>query len=161
MVKTYREGPVGALLDEYERAADEHKNVLSDIDSHHFLAIVDHETSDPDCVSVERILNHVVNAGYGYANLIRKQFGDAFTEKIQAKPMQSPQDACQELDQMLHYTAETLENKMQITLEEILNNLITVSWGQQYDFEQLLEHAIVHVLRHRRQIEKFKLRQLV
>lgn len=159
MVKTYREGPVGALLDEYERAADELKNVLSDIDSHYFLAIVDHETSDPDCVSVERILNHVVNSGYGYANLIRKQFGDAFTEKIQAKPMQTPQDACLELDQMLHYTAVTLENKMQITLEEILNNLIKVSWGQQYDFEQLLEHAIVHVLRHRRQIEKFKLRR--
>lgn len=99
-------------IDEYERAADELKNALSGIDSHHFLAIVDPETSDPDCVSVERILNHVVNAGYGYANLIRKQFGDAFTEKIQAKPMQTAQDACLELDQMLHYTAETLENKM-------------------------------------------------
>ncbi len=27
-------------------------------------------------------------------------------------------------------------------------------WGVRYDLEQLLEHAIVHVLRHRRQIEK-------
>ena len=29
--------------------------------------------------------------------------------------------------------------------------------GQSYDAEQLLEHAIVHILRHRRQIEKFKI----
>jgi len=28
-------------------------------------------------------------------------------------------------------------------------------WGAVYDLEQLLEHAIVHVLRHRRQIERF------
>jgi len=28
------------------------------------------------------------------------------------------------------------------------------SWGENYDFEQLLEHAIVHILRHRRQIER-------
>jgi len=27
-------------------------------------------------------------------------------------------------------------------------------WGQSYDLEQLLEHAIVQVLRHRRQIER-------
>jgi hypothetical protein len=30
------------------------------------------------------------------------------------------------------------------------------SWGQLYDIEQLMEHAIVHVLRHRRQIEQYK-----
>ena len=32
---------------------------------------------------------------------------------------------------------------------------MTVKWRQQYDVEQLFEHAIVHVLRHRRQIERF------
>ena len=32
---------------------------------------------------------------------------------------------------------------------------IKVRWGQLYDPEQLMEHAIVHILRHRRQIENF------
>ncbi len=32
---------------------------------------------------------------------------------------------------------------------------LTTSWGQKYDLEQLIEHAIVHVMRHRWQIEKF------
>jgi hypothetical protein len=39
--------------------------------------------------------------------------------------------------------------------EEIVGTVIRSSWGVVYDLEQLLEHAIVHVLRHRRQIEKF------
>lgn len=30
-------------------------------------------------------------------------------------------------------------------------------WEVTYNLEQLLEHAIVHLLRHRRQIEKFML----
>ena len=38
------------------------------------------------------------------------------------------------------------------------NNKMHVSWGQSYDIEQLMEHAIVHILRHRRQIERFLLK---
>jgi uncharacterized damage-inducible protein DinB len=38
---------------------------------------------------------------------------------------------------------------------EITGTVIRSGWGVTYDAEQLLEHAIVHVLRHRRQIEKF------
>ena len=42
-------------------------------------------------------------------------------------------------------------------LEQPDNSLkIKSGWGQSYDIEQMTEHAIVHVLRHRRQIEKFK-----
>ena len=159
MPKTFREGPIGALLDEYERAALELKQVISDIDPQFFMAIIDHKTKDPDCVSIERIMNHVVVAGYRYAELIRKKFGGVAAEKTAADPMQTAQDACQELDLMLVYTAQILEDKMEITFEEVLNNPMKAHWGQIFDFEQLLEHAIVHILRHRRQIEKFKLRR--
>jgi hypothetical protein len=27
-------------------------------------------------------------------------------------------------------------------------------WGMRYNLEQMMEHAIVHILRHRRQIER-------
>jgi len=42
---------------------------------------------------------------------------------------------------------------------EVFNNedKILSRWGQQYDPEQILEHAIVHVMRHQRQIERFLL----
>ena len=36
---------------------------------------------------------------------------------------------------------------------------IKSSWGQLYDIEQITEHAIVHILRHKRQIEKIKLQE--
>ena len=39
--------------------------------------------------------------------------------------------------------------------EEASSLQIRSGWGPLYDFEQLFEHAIVHVLRHRRQIERF------
>ena len=39
--------------------------------------------------------------------------------------------------------------------EEIVSVVTHSRWGVRYDLEQLLEHAVVHILRHRRQIEKF------
>ena len=76
MNKEYRNGAVGALMDEYERAAGELKNVIKTVKRETFIKIVDPDTSDADCRSIQTIMNHVVRAGYGYANYIRKQFGD-------------------------------------------------------------------------------------
>jgi hypothetical protein len=42
--------------------------------------------------------------------------------------------------------------------EQLLAQKVLVRWGQRYDIEQLFEHAIVHVLRHKRQIERFLLK---
>ena len=39
--------------------------------------------------------------------------------------------------------------------QEAVDTKMQVRWGPTYDFEQLFEHAIVHVLRHRRQIDRF------
>src|SRR5258706_14494242 len=157
MTKTYRQGAVGALLDEYERAIDELKDIISGLDHGDYTAIVDKEIKDMNCVSIQSILNHVTRAGYGYANYIRKQFGDEWIERKENYELFTPDIACRELDRMLQYTSETLANKTQLSFEEMINAVIATEWGQKFDFEQMLEHAIVHVLRHRRQIEKFKL----
>ena len=58
---------------------------------------------------------------------------------------------------MLEYTAQTLEGRWEMTDEEIERITMPTGWGVTYNLEQLLEHAIVHILRHRRQIEKFVL----
>lgn len=155
--KTYRQGAVGALLDEYEKAAEELKESLKSVSQQDFVLIVDKETKDPECVSIQTIMQHVVSSGYAYAFYIRKQFGDPLTERKENYDLQTPEIACSELDKMLQYTEETLSNKSEITFDEVLNNIIKVTCGQSYDFEQMLEHAIVHILRHRRQIEIFKL----
>jgi uncharacterized protein YlzI (FlbEa/FlbD family) len=58
---------------------------------------------------------------------------------------------------MYEYSLNFFQNHPTLEMEQIDNDqTIKVNWGQCYDVEQLMEHAIVHVLRHRRQIEKFK-----
>lgn len=155
MPKTYRPGPIGALLDEYERAAAELKAILSALPQEDFVRIADPHTADPHCRSVQTVMDHVVKAGYGYANNIRRQFGNPWVERKASYEADTPAAACRELDGMLAYTAETLDNKWELTYEEIMSTKMQVSWGPVYDVEQLLEHAIVHILRHRRQVERF------
>ena len=64
-----------------------------------------------------------------------------------------------DLENLILYTIETFESIQDFELEEFdEDKKIKTSWGQVYDIEQMMEHAVVHVLRHRRQIEKFKSR---
>ncbi len=155
MQKVYRDGAMGALIDEYEKAAEELKSILTNVALEDYTAIADNETQDPDCVSIQTVMNHVVRSGYGYANFIRIVFNDNLIERSESYEVSTPEHANQVLDKMLIYTVETLNNKWDISEEEVVNSIIITNWGQRYDIEQLLEHAIVHILRHRRQIERF------
>jgi uncharacterized damage-inducible protein DinB len=153
MKKIYRKGAVGALMDEYERAVLELKNVLRQVSFDEFVVIRDLQTADEDCRSIQTIVSHVVGSGYGYANGIRRKF---------AMPVAKPQktvfeypEAFESLDDLIEYTAQTLENHWEMSSSEMIATVIELNAEFTENFEQLLEHAIVHVLRHRRQIEKF------
>jgi len=153
MTKNYRKGAVGALMDEYERAAAELKSILNKISAEDFVKIVDPDTKDEDCRSVQTIMNHVVRAGYGYSNYLRKEFGinsDNPVYQINNAP-----EAISHFERMLEYTVQTLEGKWEMPDEEMNKIKIITRWGATLDMETLLEHAIVHILRHRRQIERF------
>ena len=153
MKKKYRAGAIGALMDEYERAAIELKNLIAKISDSDFLKIVDPDSKDEDCRSVQTIISHVINSGYSYSNYIRNWYGAA--QNSPARRLYDKKEFANELEQMLDYSIETLQDKWQFSDVEIMKVKIIVRWGPQYDLEQLLEHAIVHILRHRRQIEKF------
>jgi uncharacterized damage-inducible protein DinB len=159
MRKSYREGAVGALMDEYERAVWELRRLVEQIADTDAVRVVDPRTEDEACRSVQTIMSHVVNAGYGYADLLRKSFSVPSTRP--PKALLSPREYLEQLDAVLAYTAETLEGRWRMTDEEISGAVINAGWGVTYDVEQLLEHAIVHVLRHRRQIEKFMWQGLI
>ena len=149
----YRKGGIGALLEEYERAASELINLIASISQLDFTKNIDAETNDEDCRSVQTIVSHVTNSGYGYANYIRDWLSipkDSPNRRILSK-----EEFHKEFKKMLNYTSETLDGKWEFSDNEIQKVKMKVRWGPQYDLEQLLEHAIVHILRHRRQIEKF------
>jgi hypothetical protein len=153
MKKNYRKGAIGALMDEYERAAEELKILVEKIYEPNFIKIVDSETKDDDCRSVQTIISHVINSGYGYANYIREWF--TIPQHSPARRLYQQNEFSAELDKMLIYTIETLQDKWELPDNKIMKVKIISRYGPQYDLEQILEHAIVHILRHRRQIEKF------
>ncbi|MCX6197653.1 MAG: DinB family protein [Bacteroidetes bacterium] len=160
MPKTFRQnmGFIGALLDEYQKAIEEYKAVLCSLSPQQFTAIADKETTDKNCVSIQSVTNHILLAGYGYLYMIAKQFGDLPYERKKEVDVSSIESACAELDALLKHSEERLNPKVKMTDEEIMNNIIKSPWGQTFDIDQLLEHAVMHVIRHRRQIEIFKTR---
>ena len=156
MTKTYREGAIGALLDEYEKAIRELQQTIADLTAEELTTIVDAKTHDSRCRSVQTILSHVVNAGKGYAVYILRNRGEEipFPENILHAYVRDYQ---KDLDELFSYTLETFKQITESEIEQFENEKkIKTAWGQVYDIEQLTEHAIVHILRHRRQIEKFK-----
>jgi uncharacterized damage-inducible protein DinB len=159
MREFYRSGAIGALMDEMERAASDLQHLIEQIPDDDFVRIVDAETKDEDCRSLQTIMSHVVRAAYGYADYIREQFSIASTRP--QPRLLSRHESLDQLEAALRYTAETLEGRWEMSDEEISATFIKTRWGVVYNIEGLLEHAVVHLLRHRRQIEKFIWRGLI
>lgn len=153
-ISKIRDGAIGAMLDEYEKAINELILVIKDISMEQLIAIVDRETKDENCKSIQTILAHSVASGYKYAIEVRKWLGEEvqYKEKVLLNNTNKYALALQE---MFRFNEELFKEYPTLKLCEYNpDNKINVRWGQQYDVEQLFEHAIVHILRHRRQIEK-------
>src|SRR5712675_1651153 len=157
MTKIFRQGAIGALLDEYERAISDLKKVIETIPDKDLTVLMDTQTADDNCRSFQTILSHVVHSGYGYATNIHNLKGNhmprpAKTFHLTFKEYQ------EDLTKVFSFTENIFREINENELEQFDNSLkIKAGWGQFYDIEQMTEHAIVHILRHRRQIEKFKL----
>lgn len=147
----FRPGNIGALMDEYERASVDLRNFILSFTEEEFEIILDNSTSDEDCRSIKSIMNHVIEAGYRYLNQIKK-----FLIQEQIKPFinnTSISTTIKDFDLMILLTSETVKNNLYLTYDEVLATRTDTRWGL-YDIEMMFEHAIVHILRHRRQIEK-------
>jgi uncharacterized damage-inducible protein DinB len=141
-------------MDEYERAWSDLRLVLRGIPEDEFSAVIDPDTKDENCRSVQTIITHVVRAGYGYADYIREKFGIAPATPVSS--LVPCHEAEARINAMLDYTVHTLDGRWEMTEDEVASISIDSRWGVRYDLEQLLEHAIVHILRHRRQIERLR-----
>ena len=132
--------------------------VTLDLTTNQLTRIVDAETDDEDCRSIQTILSHVVESGYTYVVEIRKSLGES-VDYFSKDSLDSTSDYAIALDSMIAYNEKLFVDYPNIKLEEYdAKDKFKVRWGQLYDVEQMIEHAIVHILRHRRQIERFKLR---
>ena len=153
-----KNGAIGALLDEYEKAIFELNHLIEDVSVEELFVTANKGTKDPDCKSIQTVLSHVITSGYGYVIVIRKTLGENIDYKDNLN-FDSIADYQLELLKMFQFNVQLFEDYPNIQLENYKNeDKILVRWGQCYDVEQLMEHAIVHVLRHRRQIQKFTLK---
>jgi hypothetical protein len=149
-------GAFGALMDEYAHAAAELCRVVAAVPPARFVEVVDGGGSFP---TVQSICGHMVRAAYGHADYIRKALGIAAGERPRGKELEpeSPEQLRPLLRGALRYTEATvagLRGDPAFAAEEVSSILFPVSWGPVYDPEGMLEHGIVHLLRHRRQIER-------
>ncbi|MEO8074115.1 MAG: DinB family protein [Acidobacteriota bacterium] len=157
-LEDYRKGAVGALMDEYERAAIELKSIVENVSEEEYERIADAETKDADCHSIQTMMNHVIHAGYGYANGIRRKTSMAHEPLGDERPQISQMEIGDEIDKVLAYTEETLDGLWEMSYAELDKFVIERKGDFSENLEQLLEHAVLHILRHRRQVDKFLLK---
>lgn len=148
-----KDGMLVALLAEYQKAAVEYKEILAQTTQETYERIADKKTTNKDCESIQSLTFHVVQSGYTYANYIHSKINTTWLEY--EEEILTPEDGIVELNKMLAYTASVLDEIYYHPAAEIRAWSYATRWGVVYDFEQLMEHAIVHVLRHRRQVVGF------
>ena len=157
---TFRPGTIGALLDIYEQAVLELKKAIECIADEKLEVIIDPPTADENCRSLQSILSHVIHAGYGYAISIHNLQGDHL-KRPDKRYHTTIHQYIQELADMFVFTEKIFQQLADQVLAKP-DPLLTINagWGKQYDMEQMTEHAIVHILRHKRQVEKMKVQML-
>ncbi|MBE5320655.1 DinB family protein [Pedobacter sp. MR2016-19] len=151
-------GAIAALIDEYKKAVDELIEVIEPITQQQLLKTIEPESSNTDCISIQTILTHVTASMFSYAVYIENSIG---LETIRPERLQFDQVApyISRLREALKYNEDFFNRNPEIIMEEFdQSKKINTRWGQQYDVEQMLEHAIVHILRHRRQIKNALIR---
>ncbi len=142
-----------ALLEEYKKATIPYKEILQSVSLSNFNTIFDAKTEDADCKSIQTITFHIIHSGHTYANYINTISTKKWYEYDSL--VDCPKKGIIEIDKMLVYTESSFKEIWNKTNEEIDTWKFETRWNVTYNFEQLMEHAIVHILRHRRQVELF------
>ncbi|WP_316842980.1 DinB family protein [Pedobacter gandavensis] len=158
MVRLTRLGAKGAMLDVYEDAIQELCQEVEYLTDEALLTLLDPDSKDENCRSIQTILGHVVGSAFSYAIYIQELSGEG-----DPRPGLRLRDTVlaylQDLNDAFAFTLTVFEALSDSDLEKFdPKEKIHSRWQQTYDIEQMMEHAIVHVLRHTRQIEKFKRR---
>lgn len=157
MHTTTQTGIIAALLYEYRVAIDDLKSTIAGMPDTDLPTVVDRQTANKDCVSVQAVLTHVIWCGYNYITMMEMHRGNENSEWIPRKKYDTVQAYNEALDKLLEDNRTFFEGVSNSEMQQYdPTDKLTTFWGQLYDYEQLVEHAIVHVYRHRRQIQNFK-----
>jgi hypothetical protein len=70
----------------------------------------------------------------------------------------TPGQAVLDLLRVIETTAQTFDGRWDMPDICIETTLVQSHWGPIFNLEQMFEHAIVHVLRHQRQVQRYLLK---
>ena len=150
------EGAFGALMDEYARAAADFCRVVEAFAPPEFAA--ERPSKDPNTVSPRAVCLHAYGAARRYSDYIRKARGLPHDDRFLPDPaaIDGPGSVRGRIAEALRYTEGALEGLHGANEARLASLRFPVRWGPTYDPEMILEHGIVHLLRHRRQLERWK-----
>ena len=108
-------------------------------------------TDDPDYASLETLLHHVLRASRGYMTWMceRLALPDPGIE-----PAPGPEVVAREADAYLEHLLERWRTPLQDVEPARLDEEHATRWGATLSIDAMLEHAVLHPVRHRFQLEE-------
>ena len=157
--RAFRKGPIGAIIDELETALEDYKTILKKVSEEDFVKIVVPKGGNPNLRSIQGITDHVLRCGYFYPTMVvRNKFPSENVQAPAVKNLKTKSDYIKAFNEMLIYNENLMKRIKPIEMFELDGaKQINTGWGL-YDYEQIMEHGIVHVYRHRRQVQQFILK---
>ena len=130
--------------------------MIEDIPDTFLSNIIDPATTNKNCTSIQTVLSHIVSSGQLYAIYIHN-LKENKSERPETVFHTTIKEYLQDFNKMKVYTENVCKDLNDDQIEELdETRKIFTSWQQNDNFKQLMKHAIVHFLRHKRHFEKFK-----
>ena len=108
-------------------------------------------TDDPDYASLDTLLHHVLRASRGYMTWMCDQLG---LPDPGIDPAPGPAVVGREADRYLEHLLERWRIPLQDVEPARLDEEHITRWGVTLSIDSMLEHAVLHPVRHRFQLEE-------
>jgi uncharacterized damage-inducible protein DinB len=108
-------------------------------------------TKDPSYASMQSLLHHAFRASRGYMTWLCEKLG---LPDPGIDPAPEPDVVEKQADRYLEHLLEKWRLPLAGVAEESLQAIHKTRWGDDMSLEGMLEHAVVHPLRHRFQLEE-------
>lgn len=106
---------------------------------------------DPSYASREHLVSHAAGAARGYLTWIGENVGRPVTDLDLSR---DPTQIAPRVRQHIEETLAGWRRHLAVLADDELTPMHTSRWGEPYNVEQMLEHAVVHPMRHRIQLER-------
>ncbi|MGA2975023.1 MAG: hypothetical protein ABSF77_06920 [Spirochaetia bacterium] len=108
-------------------------------------------TKDPNYVSLESLLHHALRAARGYMTWLCEKLG---LPDSGIDPAPEPSHVKQDAERYIEHLLERWRLPLADVEETRLEAVHKTRWGEDMSCEGMLEHAVMHPIRHRFQLEE-------